>query len=91
MKKTITLLSLLLINAHLFAQLVDAEPETTTLCTGGSAALTATVNPPGSGGAPGSLPTNSYAISSIAYAPDPLTTGTAVTLTDDSQTGLLPI
>lgn len=76
---------------QLFAQLIDAEPEVTTLCTGGSATLTATLTPPGSGAAPGSLPTTSYAISSIAYAPDPLTAGTSVTLTDDSQTGLIPI
>ncbi|MCX6295087.1 MAG: gliding motility-associated C-terminal domain-containing protein, partial [Bacteroidetes bacterium] len=32
-----------------------------------------------------------YNISSIPYAPDPLTGGTGVTLSDDSQTGFLPI
>lgn len=78
-------------SSNLFAQSVDAEPEVTSLCTGGSAALTATIVPPGTGGTPGSLPTTSYALSTIAYAPDPLTAGTAVTLSDDSQTGLLPI
>lgn len=70
-----------------FSQIVDASPETQTICSGGSATLTAVVTP----GGPGSLPTTSYAISTVPYAPDPYTAGTAVTLTDDSQTGLLPI
>lgn len=70
-----------------FAQVVDASPETQTICAGSSATLTAVVTP----GGPGSLPTTSYAISTVAYAPDPLTAGTSVALSDDSQTGLLPI
>lgn len=74
-----------------YAQLIDASPESQVVCGGTSATLTAVVTPPGTGGAPGSLPTTSYAISSIPYNPDPLTAGTPVALTDDSQTGLLPI
>ena len=73
---------------HVVAQTVDASPETQTICAGGSATLTAVVTPGGGGG---SAPTNSYAISTVTYAPDPLTAGTSVSLTDDSQTGLLPI
>lgn len=73
------------------AQWIDAEPESQVVCGGTPATLTATITPPGTGGAPGSLPTTSYAISSIPYNPDPLTAGTFVSLTDDSQTGLLPI
>jgi gliding motility-associated-like protein len=91
MKRIITLLLLLPLTNQIFAQLIDAEPEVTTMCNGGIATLTATLTPPGSGSAPGSLPTNSYALSTIPYAPDPLTAGTPVTLTDDSQTGLIPI
>lgn len=74
--------------AHVVAQTIDASPETQTICTGGSATLSAVVTPGGGGG---SAPTNSYAITTVAYAPDPLTAGTSVFLTDDSQTGLLPI
>jgi hypothetical protein len=91
MKKISTLFAFLICTGQLFAQLIDAEPEVTNLCTGGSATLTATITSPGTGGAPGSLPTTNYAISGIPYAPDPLTAGTSVTLTDDNQTGLLPI
>jgi gliding motility-associated-like protein len=92
MKRLIILLTITLTGScQLFAQLIDAEPEVTMLCTGGAANLTATITPPGTGGAPGSLPTTNYAVSSVAYAPDPLTAGTSVTLSDDSQTGLLPI
>lgn len=72
---------------HLFAQLIDASPEVTNLCSGGSATLTATVTPPGSGGAPGSLPTTAYTVSSIPFNPAPLTGGTNVSMTDDSQKG----
>ncbi len=92
MKRIITagFLALLSFN-QIIAQTVDAEPEISTVCGGGSATLTATVTPAGGTGAPGSLPTDSYAISTITYAPDPLTAGTSVTLTDDSQTGLIPI
>jgi gliding motility-associated-like protein len=75
----------------LFAQLIDASPEITTLCTGGSATLTATVTAPGTGGAPGSLPTDSYAITSIPFTPAPLTGGTSTSTTDDSQVGPFPI
>lgn len=70
-----------------FAQIVDASPETQTICSGASATLTAVVTP----GGPGSLPTTSYAISTVAYAPDPLGGGTAVALSDDTQSGMLPI
>lgn len=81
------LLFIILKSTIVFSQIVDASPEIQTICSGGSATLTAVVTP----GGPGSLPTTSYAISSVPYAPDPYTSGTAVTLTDDSQTGLLPI
>lgn len=75
--------------SQLFAQLIDATPEVTTLCTGGSTPLTATLTPPGTGSAPGSLPTTDYAISSCPFSTDPFTGGTGVTLTDDTQTGLV--
>ncbi len=90
MNKKITLLSLGLLFAggSLCAQTIDASPETQTICAGGNATLTAVVTP-GAGG--GSAPTNSYAVSSIPYLPDPYNTGTFVTLTDDSQSGILPI
>lgn len=92
MKKILLVVGLSLFTAgQIFAQAVDAEPEVSTVCGGGAATLTATVIPAGSPGAPGSLPTTDYAISSIPYNPDPLTSGTAVTLTDDSQTGMIPI
>jgi len=81
------LLCIFLKSTSVFSQIVDASPEIQTICSGGSATLTAVVTP----GGPGSLPTTSYAISSVPYAPDPYTAGTAVTLSDDSQTGLLPI
>jgi len=92
MKRLATILAIAFLGSgQLFAQLIDASPEVTTLCTGGSANLTATVTAPGSGGAPGSLPTNSYAITSIPFAPAPLTGGTSTSATDDSQVGPLPI
>jgi gliding motility-associated-like protein len=84
------IIAILSIN-KIVAQAIDAEPEVSTVCGGGSANLTATVIPAGSPGAPGSLPTTNYAISTIPYAPDPLTAGTSVALTDDSQTGLIPL
>jgi hypothetical protein len=91
MKKILILTTLLFFGTSgLFAQLIDVTPEVTTLCTGGSATLTATVNPPGSGGVPGSLPTTSYAISSIPFSPAPITGGISTSMTDDSQTGVLP-
>ena len=74
--------------SKIYSQTIDASPETQTICGGGTATLTAVVTPGGGGG---SAPTNSYAISSIPYAPDPYNTGTFVTLSDDSQTGALPI
>ncbi|MCW3103557.1 MAG: hypothetical protein JWO09_1997 [Bacteroidetes bacterium] len=92
MKRLATILAIALLGSgQLFAQLIDASPEVTTLCTGGSATLTATITPPGSGSAPGSLPTNSYAVTSIPFSPGPLTGGTSTSATDDSQVGPLPI
>ncbi|MBL0328955.1 MAG: gliding motility-associated C-terminal domain-containing protein [Bacteroidetes bacterium] len=85
--KSISTAALLAISSVSLAQIVDASPETQTICSGGSANLTAVVTP----GGPGSLPTTSYAVSSIGYAPGPYTGGTFVTLTDDSQSGILPI
>jgi gliding motility-associated-like protein len=73
------------------AQLIDAEPEVSNICAGGNATLTATVTAPGNSGVPGSLPTNSYAISSIPFSPAPLTGGTSTSASDDSQVGPLPI
>jgi gliding motility-associated-like protein len=92
MKKIILLITIAIFGtASSFAQIIDAEPEVTLLCTGGSATLTATVTAPGTGGAPGSLPTTSYAISSIPFSPAPLTGGTSTSATDDSQVGPFPI
>jgi gliding motility-associated-like protein len=69
------------------SQTIDASPETQTICSGGTATLSAVINPAGASG----MLTDTYAISSAPYAPDPLTAGTSVSLTDDNQTGLLPI
>lgn len=92
MKKILVISGLIVCSInYIKAQAIDAEPEVSTVCGGGSATLTATVIPAGSPGAPGSLPTTDYLISSIPYNPDPLTAGTPVTLSDDSQTGLIPI
>ncbi|MCK6650358.1 MAG: hypothetical protein L6Q66_11945 [Bacteroidia bacterium] len=91
MKKLFQLLVLSISTYTVHAQTIDAEPEVSTVCGGGSANLTATVIPAGSPGAPGSLPTDSYAISSIPYAPDPLGSGTTVTLADDAESSLIPI
>jgi PKD repeat protein len=67
------------------AQTVDASPEVSNICFGATAPLTATYS------GPVVTATTDYTISSIAYNPDPLSNGTAVTLSDDTQTGLLPI
>src|ERR1043165_4791962 len=81
-------LLLSLSTGSVLAQIVDASPETQTICSGGSATLTAAILPSGSS----SLPTNSYAISTIPYAPDPFNSGTVVGgMADDSQSGILPI
>lgn len=85
--KLITVLALFSLSSATIAQTVDASPETQTICAGGSANLTAVVTP----GGPGSLPTTSYALANIPYAPGPYTGGTFVTLTDDSQSAALPI
>ncbi|HEY0030345.1 MAG TPA: gliding motility-associated C-terminal domain-containing protein [Bacteroidia bacterium] len=88
-KKILTLfaISCAAIQAH--SQTVDASPETQTICAGGTANLTATVTPGGAG--TGSLPTDSYAISTIPYAPDAYGAGTPVSLGDDTQSGPFPI
>jgi len=86
MKKIALLASLILgygINSSV-AQTVDASPEVSTICFGATATLTATY------AGPVVTSTTNYAISTVPYAPDPFT-GTAVSLTDDTQTGLLPI
>src|ERR1700741_1252614 len=67
------------------AQTVDASPEVSNICFGNTATLTATYS------GPVVTATTNYTISNIPYAPDPMTAGTAVTLSDDSQTGFLPI
>ena len=85
--KILSIVALLSLSSDSFAQVVDASPETQTICSGGSANLTAVVTP----GGPGSLPTTSYAVSGIGYAPNSYTGGTFVTLTDDSQSAVLPI
>lgn len=87
--KKISILALLffLKAAATFSQIVDASPETQTICSGGSAALTAVILPSGTS----SLPTTSYAISSIAYTPNSYTTGTVVPSSDDTQAGPFPI
>jgi gliding motility-associated-like protein len=86
MKKVLLILTALFGTAAAYSQTVDASPETQTICAGSTANLTAVVTP-----GVGTPPTNSYSISTIPYAPDPLTAGTSVTLSDDSQTGMLPI
>jgi gliding motility-associated-like protein len=81
----------------LFAQLIDAQPETQTICNGAVASLSANIIPGGSApGVPGSLPTNSYAISTIPYSPNSYTTGTSISFSgglsgDDQVSGVLPI
>lgn len=85
--KILPIIALLSLSSASIAQIVDASPETQTICSGGSANLSAVVTP----GGPGSLPTTSYAVSSIGYAPNSYTGGTFVTLSDDSQSGALPI
>lgn len=85
--KLISIAAFSAISGASFSQTVDASPETQTICSGGSANLTAVVTP----GGPGSLPTTSYAVSGIPYAPNAFTGGTNVALTDDSQSGVLPI
>lgn len=67
------------------AQTVDATPEISNICFGNTATLSATY------AGPVVTATTNYSISNIPFAPDPMTLGTSVTLTDDSQTGLLPI
>src|SRR3972149_6165001 len=54
-----------------------------TICTPNCANLTATFCP--------SFQTTSYTQAIIPYAPDPYNAGTGVALSDDSQTGLLPL
>jgi len=85
--KLLSLTALSAISSASFSQIVDASPETQTICAGGNANLTAIVIP----GGPGSLPTTNYAISGIPYAPNAFTGGTSITLSDDSQSGALPI
>ena len=71
------------------SQTIDASPETQTICSGGTATLTAVISPGGGGG---SAATTSYAISSVPYAPDPFGVGTVVGgMGDDTQSGALPI
>ncbi|HEX8515080.1 MAG TPA: gliding motility-associated C-terminal domain-containing protein [Bacteroidia bacterium] len=92
MKRLFFILSLIYFNTQfLRAQTIDAEPEVSNICSGGSVNLTATITPPGAPTAPGSLPTNSYAVSSIPFAPGPLTGGITSSATDDSQVGPFPI
>lgn len=69
------------------SQIVDASPETQTICSGGSATLTAVILPSGTS----SLPTTSYAIAGIGYAPNSYTSGTVVPSSDDTQSGPFPI
>ncbi|MCC6838473.1 MAG: hypothetical protein IT234_08055, partial [Bacteroidia bacterium] len=64
---------------------MDASPEVSTICFGATATLNATYS------GPVATSTTSYAISSIPYTPASYNSGTFVTLSDDSQTGPLPI
>lgn len=61
---------------------VNAGPDVT-ICAPNCTTLTATAVP--------SNQTTNYTLSTIPYAPDPFNVGTAVALTDDSQTGLIPL
>jgi gliding motility-associated-like protein len=81
MKKLLLTFSLILFTASLFAQ-VNAGPDQN-ICIPQTATLTATVNP-------NTLASTSYTISTIPFAPDPYT-GTAITMSDDSQAGPFPI
>ncbi|MCG8574124.1 MAG: PKD domain-containing protein [Flavobacteriales bacterium] len=80
------LISLLALSGSVFSQTLDAGIDDT-ICPPETATLTATF-----AAGPGTdVPsTTSYLVSDIPYAPDAYG-GTAVVLTDDSQTGLLPI
>lgn len=75
----------LFLNFKTQAQTVTATPHNQSICFGASATFSATYT------GPAATSTTNYTISTIPYAPDPLTAGTAVTLSDDSQTGFLPI
>jgi len=77
-------LFLLVISLRSVAQTVDASPEVSTICFGATANLTATY------AGPAVTATTNYTPSTIPYAPDPFS-GTNVSLTDDTQTGFLPI
>ncbi|MDQ3048718.1 MAG: hypothetical protein M3R27_14305, partial [Bacteroidota bacterium] len=67
------------------AQTVDASPENQTICFGASATLTGVYS------GPLATSTTSYSVASVAYAPNSYNSGTFVTLSDDSQSGVLPI
>ena len=66
-----------------------------TVCLGQDATVcpgqTVTINDCSSIGGGNSTGTSAYTISNITYNPDPYTSGTAVSLTDDSQTNLINI
>lgn len=68
-----------------YGQTVTATPVSQSICFGATATLNATYS------GPAATATTNYTISTIPYAPDPMTSGTSVSLTDDSQTGMLPI
>ncbi len=65
------------------------------LCLGQDATIcpvqTVTINDCGNVGGGSGSGTNPYAITNIPYNPDPFTSGTGVSLTDDSQTALINI
>ncbi len=73
------------LSENLISQTVTATPANASICFGASATFNATYT------GPVATSTTNYTISTIPYAPDPLTAGTSVSLTDDSQTGMLPI
>jgi len=71
-------------------RLIDAGPDVS-ICFPGSVTLNATLINTQNTNILGILASTSYLQSTTAYNPDSYTTGTSVFLSDDSQTGILPI
>jgi len=71
-----------------FAQIQVCLGTDAVICQGQTVQITNCANAGGPFGPASALP---YTQATIPYAPDPLTNGTSVALTDDGQSGLLPI
>lgn len=89
MEKIIFILCIALtFTQKLNAQITLCLGQDATVCPGQSVQIQDCGNIGGTIGLPSSAP---YTINSIPYTPDPLNAGTSVTLSDDSQTSLIPI